>query len=248
MTEETRNFDDDTLPKGDEEGVYMTLPEFLDGDDEKQRRAPIELDGAMDNLDLAEMIRNAGPARKKKKPEVHATPAVVEAEPAAKKEPEAQSEAPKTVPAEDAAALRSQVEQERANTLRAIADLHNYRRRSEEEQRRTIVNANERLIRELLPIVDDFEMSLTVARESQSYEQLIDGVEAILRKIQDTLGKQGLAAVPALGEAFDPDMHEAVMVEEGSDAPDESVVQELRKGYTLHGRVIRPALVKVAKS
>jgi molecular chaperone GrpE len=146
------------------------------------------------------------------------------------------------------AALRAQLEQERNNTLRAVADLHNFRRRTDEERSRLILDANERLIKEILPVVDDFDRSLAAARQAESYEQLVEGVEAVLRKIGDVLGRQGLEPIPAVGEQFDPTVHEAVMVEEGSDQPDETVIEELRKGYKMNGRVLRPALVKVAKS
>ncbi|HEX5324491.1 MAG TPA: nucleotide exchange factor GrpE, partial [Capsulimonadaceae bacterium] len=97
-------------------------------------------------------------------------------------------------------------------------------------------------------VVDDFDRSLAAARQAESYEQLVEGVEAVLRKIGDVLGRQGLEPIPAVGEPFDPAVHEAVMVEEGSDQPDETVIEELRKGYKMNGRVLRPSLVKVAKS
>lgn len=144
--------------------------------------------------------------------------------------------------------LRAQLDQERNNTLRAVADLHNFRRRVDEERSRLVLDANERLIKEILPLVDDFERSLAAARQSESYEQLVEGVEAVLRKIGDVLTRQGLEPIEALGQPFDPTIHEAVMIEEGSDQPDETVIEELRKGYKMNGRVLRPSLVKVAKS
>ena len=143
--------------------------------------------------------------------------------------------------------LKAQAAQANENYLRALADLQNFRRRGEEERQRIIRDANERLIKEMLPVLDDFDLALDAARKTESYEQLIGGVSAIVRKFQDTLGKQGVAAIPAEGEKFDAEVHEAVMLDEESDAPDETVTAELRKGYTLHGRVIRPSLVKVAK-
>jgi len=144
--------------------------------------------------------------------------------------------------------LEAQVEQERSNTLRAIADLQNSRRRAENEKRRLVTEANERLVKEVLPAVDDFERALLAAKEAQSYEQLVGGVEALLRKLHDTLARQGVEPIETVGQPFDPEIHEAVMVDYDADAPDETVVQELLKGYMFHGRVLRPALVKVAKS
>ena len=143
--------------------------------------------------------------------------------------------------------LKDKAKQANDNYLRAMADLQNFRRRGEEERIRIIRDANERLIKEMLPILDDFDLALDAARKTESYEQLIGGVSAILRKFADTLGKQGVQPIPAVGEAFNAEVHEAVMLDEESEEPDETVTSELRKGYTLHDRVIRPALVKVAK-
>jgi len=150
--------------------------------------------------------------------------------------------------AEREAELLALIEKEKNTTLRAIADLHNYRKRAEEEKKRIIASANERLIKDLLPLVDDFDRSLVAAKQTQSYEMLVDGVEAVVRKIADTLAKEGVQPIPSVGEQFNPDYHDAVMVEEGSDHPDESIVEEFRRGYTMNDRVIRPALVKVAKA
>lgn len=143
--------------------------------------------------------------------------------------------------------LKDKVKQANDECLRAKADLQNFRRRGEEERLRIIRDANERLIKEMLPVLDDFDLALGAARTTESYEQLIGGVSAILRKFADTLGKQGVQPIPAVGEMFSAEVHEAVMLDEESEEPDETVTGELRKGYTLHDRVIRPALVKVAK-
>ena len=143
--------------------------------------------------------------------------------------------------------LRAQVASANDSSLRAQAELQNYRRRSDENVKRQIRDANERLIKELLPVLDDFDLALDAARKTESYEQLIGGVSAVARKFLETLGKQGVAPIPAVGEEFSAEVHEAVMLDEDSDEPDETVTAELRKGYTLHDRVIRPSLVKVAK-
>lgn len=152
-----------------------------------------------------------------------------------------------TVSSKEIEELKSKAAEANQNYLRALADLQNFRRRGEEERLRIIRDANERLIKELLPVLDDFDLALDAARKTESYEQLIGGVEAIVRKFQDTLGKQGVAPIPTVGEPFNAEVHEAVMLDEESEEPDETVTAELRKGYTLHERVIRPSLVKVAK-
>jgi molecular chaperone GrpE len=144
--------------------------------------------------------------------------------------------------------LRSQTTIAKDNYLRTLAEFQNYKRRGDAQKQLLRQEANERLIKELLPILDDFDLALDAASKSESYEQLIGGVSAILRKFQDTLAKEGVNAIPAVGEPFNTEVHEAVMLDEESDLPDETVSAELRKGYTLHDRVIRPSLVKVAKS
>ncbi len=144
--------------------------------------------------------------------------------------------------------LRAQMTLANDNYLRTLADFQNFKRRGDEAQKRLRQEANERLIKELLPILDDFDLALDAAAKAESYDQLIGGVSAILRKFQGTLSKEGVEPIPSLGEHFNTEVHEAVMLDEESEEPDETVTAELRKGYTLHGRVIRPSLVKVAKA
>ncbi len=143
--------------------------------------------------------------------------------------------------------LKDQVKRANDDMLRARADLQNFRRRGEEERLRIIRDGNERLIKELFPVLDDFDLAVAAAKQAQSYEQLVGGVEATARKFHETLAKQGVQPIEAVGTPFDPDLHEAVMLDEDTDQPDETVTAELRKGYTLNSRVIRPSLVKVAK-
>lgn len=144
--------------------------------------------------------------------------------------------------------LRGQVTAANDNYLRTLADFQNFKRRGDEAQKRLRQEANKRLVIELLPILDDFDLALEAAKKSESYEQLIGGVGAIFRKFQSTLAKEGVVPIAAIGEHFNTEVHEAVMLDEESDLPDETVTMELRKGYTLHGEVIRPSLVKVAKA
>ena len=167
--------------------------------------------------------------------------------PVASKTPDAPAAGTTAVSSKELDDLRAQVASANDNALRAQAELQNYRRRNDENVKRQIRDANERLIKELLPVLDDFDLALDAARKTESYEQLVGGVSAVARKFLDTLGKQGVASIPAVGEQFSAEVHEAVMLDEESDEPDETVTAELRKGYTLHDRVIRPSLVKVAK-
>jgi molecular chaperone GrpE len=232
-TDDDNGFDE-AAPKED------FVPALMDADEEDYSpRRPYDLDAP---IDIGAALADADPAKKDADDPVPAISAEW-------RDAETIEDPEKT--AADARKLDSlQADLAQANTdrLRALADLQNFRRRAEEERLRIVREANEKLIRELLPILDDFDLAVIAAKSSQSFEQLIGGVEAIQRKIHDTLAKQGVAPIASVGERFDPDLHEAVMLDENSDQPDEIITSELRRGYRLHNRVIRPSLVKVAKN
>lgn len=269
MSDSTRKIkitsDNDELQN---EAQEVSAGKDYDDDDQDKKREPINLDfqgGLADALAAATRMRkpvdassraaasyaaNDGNGRVDPPPApVAATPAVVvEADVVdVVDEPVAEPRVSDSVVNAELERLRAEAKQANENYLRALADLQNFRRRGEEERARILKDGNEKLIKEFLPVLDDFDLAVSHAKTVESYEQLIGGVEAILRKFRETLSKQGVEAIEAVGEKFDPDMHEAVMVEEDSDQEDETVTSELRKGYTLHKRVIRPSLVKVAK-
>jgi molecular chaperone GrpE len=143
--------------------------------------------------------------------------------------------------------LRDDLEAERNNIRRLQADIVNNRRKAEQERERAVREASDRLIKQLLPVIDDFERSLKAAATSENYEMLLTGVHAILRNFSALLARQGIEPVATVGIFFDPDIHEAVAVEETSELEDEIVMEELRKGYLQDGRLLRAALVKVAR-
>lgn len=128
--------------------------------------------------------------------------------------------------------------------VRLQADFENYRKRVSREREDLLKYANEQLISGLLPVVDNFDRALSV--KNDDLEKLLAGVEMISRQIRDVLAGQGLEAIPTVGEQFNPEYHEAVMKEESGDHPENTVIEELRRGYTYKGKVIRPAMVKVA--
>lgn len=131
--------------------------------------------------------------------------------------------------------------------VRLQADFENYRKRILREREDLLKYAGEQLITELLPVLDNFERALAAGREST--EGFYEGVEMIYRQLGDLLKAQGLAPVPALGEKFDPGRHEAVAWEEtGEESQDNIVIKEFRKGYCLKEKVIRPAMVVVARA
>lgn len=154
---------------------------------------------------------------------------------------------------DEAAALQAALEAERARAdeehdryLRALADFANFRRRQEERESANRQFATRELILKLLSIVDDFERALTSAEEAQSFEALHEGLQLTLRKIHQLLEAEGVRPIEAVGQEFDPMVHEAVMRVEDESHPDNTVVQEHQKGYTLDSQVIRPSRVTVS--
>ena len=144
-----------------------------------------------------------------------------------------------------------QVERERDDFkdrwLRKGAEFDNYRKRIERERREQADQSVVDLLQELLLVVDDFDRALTVdtGEGSGAYRK---GVELIHGKLHDLLRKQGVKAMDVLGADFDPNVHMAVMHEESPEHREGEVIGELQKGYMLHDRLLRPAMVKVAKA
>ena len=126
--------------------------------------------------------------------------------------------------------------------LRLMADFQNYKKRVEKEKRDLYSYANENIMNDLLTVMDNFERAL----EHDADENFKEGIEMIFKQLTDVLEKDGLAEIPALGEEFDPNVHSAVMTEETEDYESGKVSGVMQKGYTLNGKVIRPAMVKVA--
>ena len=149
--------------------------------------------------------------------------------------------------------LRAEVkaERDRANDyltqLKYLkADFENYQKRTKREIAEIIEFANERLILRLLTQIDDLERAVDSADKAEK-TVLVNGLKLILTELRRTLAEEGLQEIPALGEPFNPERHEASAVIHSDEYPDETVVEEMRKGYMLKGRVVRPSMVKVAK-
>ncbi len=149
--------------------------------------------------------------------------------------------------------LRAQLEEEKAkadkylsNWQRAEADLANFRRRSEQERADLARFGNANLIRKILPVLDDFERAISSIPEDDQSLAWVDGIKLIDRKLRTILEQEGVSNIEAVGREFDPHFHEAVM-HEGGEGDTDMVVQELQKGYRLHDKVLRPAMVKVGR-
>ena len=128
---------------------------------------------------------------------------------------------------------------------RAQAEFENARRRATKEQQDFRDYAAADSVRALLPVIDSFERALLVKSEPDDFRS---GVELIYKQLQDALAKMGVRAIPAKGEQFDPHVHEAIEMVETSEAADHEVLEELQRGYKFKERLLRPAMVKVAKN
>lgn len=128
---------------------------------------------------------------------------------------------------------------------RAQAEFENSRRRAAKEQQEFRDFAAADAIKSLLPALDSFERALQAKSDGRDFR---NGVELIYKQLQDALAKIGVKPVAAKGEQFDPHVHEAIEMVETSEAPDHEVVEELQRGYKLKERLLRPAMVKVAKN
>ena len=132
--------------------------------------------------------------------------------------------------------------------LRQAAELENYKKRSARERDDAIRYANESLLKDLLPVVDNLERAIAHASGGGNGKPLVEGVEMVLRGLADVLTKHGAMPILAQGQPFDPTKHEAMSQVETDDHEPNSVVEELHKGYMLRDRLLRPALVSVAKA
>ncbi len=126
--------------------------------------------------------------------------------------------------------------------LRALADLDNFKKKTEQDRRELSVFANVMLVKSLLPILDDMERAFESLDADTAGLDWVEGLNLVYRKLLSTLESQGLSVIATVGERFDPTMHEAVMQAEGEEGV---VVGELQKGYRFHDRVVRPAMVQV---
>lgn len=140
--------------------------------------------------------------------------------------------------------LRNENAEMRDRLLRARADFENFRKRAEREKTEHFKYALVDFVRELLPVIDNFERALSVKTDSAA--DLLMGVELIYKQLGDVLAKMGLTVIEEAPAPFDPTYHDAVASEENPNVPNHTVVEVMQKGYVLNERLIRPAMVKVA--
>ncbi len=146
------------------------------------------------------------------------------------------------------AASEAKVKEQQDSVLRAKAEMENVRRRSEQEIDKARKFALNKFAEELLPVIDNLERAIQAAdTEAEGVKPLLEGVEMTHKSFVDTIAKFGLKEINPEGEAFNPEFHQAMSIQESADHEPNTVMFVMQKGYELNGRVIRPAMVMVSK-
>lgn len=143
--------------------------------------------------------------------------------------------------------LQEEGEKLKDQRMRAAAELENYKKRTAREREDWAKYANENLLKEILPILDNLQRALNHADNEDNREALLDGIRMVHRQFLSALEHFGVKPIEALNQPFDPSMHEAMMQVESDEHEPNTVVQELERGYLLHDRLLRPARVAVSK-
>lgn len=144
---------------------------------------------------------------------------------------------------EEKTQINTELEETKNKLLRALADFDNFKKRAATDREQFAQFANQALLTDLLPVLDGFGRAIEAAKGS---EEIVKGLALIKKQFEDTLTKHGVKEVEALGKTYDPHVHEAILQKE-HDGPAGIVIEEMQKGYTLNGRLIRPAMVIVSK-
>jgi molecular chaperone GrpE len=142
---------------------------------------------------------------------------------------------------------RAEAESYLDDLRRLQADFDNYRKRTLREQTARAASASQALVARLLPVLDNFELAVSSAERSRDFDRMLKGVEMVFGELREVLEAEGLVRIEAEGKPFDPERHEAVIAVEEQDTEPGMVVDIVRAGYELRGKVLRPAMVKVAK-
>jgi len=152
-----------------------------------------------------------------------------------------------TEPTARLAEVQAELEKYKDAALRAAADLDNYRKRVSREREESVKYANAAFLERLIPILDNFELGLQAARTGPQASAVLDGMAMVYKQLQDFLTNSGVETIEATGQIFDPNLHEALTQEESDEIPEGKVIRQVRRGYRLRDRLLRPANVVVSK-
>jgi molecular chaperone GrpE len=159
---------------------------------------------------------------------------------------EAQTKAA-AAPADPLAEARAEVSRLKEVWMRTAADFDNFRKRSRRELDEARKAGREEILKDLLPVFDNLERGLQSAQQAADVKAVVDGLQMISKQFESTLGRTGVTKVPTIGKAFDPAVHEAIQQVETGDAPPGTIVAEVQPGYLSGERLLRAAMVVVAK-
>lgn len=148
---------------------------------------------------------------------------------------------------ETLAALQGDLDRMRDQALRAQADLDNYRKRATRERDDAVKYANMSFLERLIPLLDNLELGLNAARGDAQAGAIVSGLDMVARQFQDFLASSGVEVIDAEGKPFDPHIHEALALEESTEVEEGTVIRQMRRGFKLKDRLIRPANVIVSK-
>lgn len=143
--------------------------------------------------------------------------------------------------------LQNDLERFRDLALRSQADFDNFRKRAAREKEDAVKYANAAMLERLIPILDNFELGLNAVRRTEENSPILSGMDMVAKQLNDFLLQQGVEPIPAEGAKFDPNVHEAVAQEANDDVEEGHIVRQLRKGFKLRDRLLRPATVVVSK-
>lgn len=155
--------------------------------------------------------------------------------------------APPSTPVDPVAEAKAEAGRFKEQWMRSAADFDNFRKRTRRELEDTRKAGREELLKDLLPVFDNLERAVTSAERATEVKPVAEGLKMVLRQFGDTLGKSGITKVPSVGSQFDPQVHEAIQQVETDDHPPGTVVAEVQPGYLQGDRLVRAAMVVVAK-
>jgi molecular chaperone GrpE len=224
-------------PAGEDEAAAAAKPEAEEAEEDGEPEAADEEDGESEQAvtERADEDESAGEVADAAEGAAGAGPGAGEEEAAA------------ADLAADLAKARSEAESYLDDLRRLQADFDNYRKRTLREQTARTASASQALVARLLPVLDNFELAVSAAEQSRDFDRMLKGVEMVLGALREVLEGEGLVKIEAEGKPFDPERHEAVIAVEQEGAEPGMIVDIVRAGYELGGKVLRPAMVKVAK-
>ena len=147
---------------------------------------------------------------------------------------------------DDGDSLQADLDRFRDLALRSQADFENYKKRAAREKEEAIKYANSSLLEKLIAIVDNFELGLEAARAEGEKSPVFSGMSMVLKQLMDFLAESGLQPIDATGQKFDPNLHEAIAHEPSDEVPEETVIRQMRRGYKMKDRLLRPSSVVVS--